>query len=61
MTSSSRLTTTLPLAAVLQVGVVGQVVAAVVLDGADALDFRLDAAHDAHFINVPDDGGHPVN
>lgn len=50
------------IAAVLQVGIVGQVISATdVLDGADALDLGLDAVYDPHLIDVPDDGGLPVN
>ena len=41
------------IAAVSQIGIVGQIVAAAVFDGADALDLRLDGIHNPHVQDAP--------
>ena len=48
------------IAAVLQIGVIRQIVAAAVFDGADALHLGLDGVHDPHVQDPPDEGGLPV-
>ena len=45
---------------VLEVGIVGQLVAAMIFDGPNAFDLCLNGLHDPDCINVPDNGGLPV-
>ena len=48
------------IAAVSQIGIVGQIVAAAVFDGADALDLRLDGIHNPHVQDAPHKSRLPV-